>query len=78
MKEVIVSIFGTGKTIITGAETLREIVFAYKTITEFVNVNKASIKVEPVPMKDAFEYMEGWKITDAVAHLRSVGVTPWV
>jgi len=45
LPQVSVSIFSTGKTIITGAETLREIVFAYKVITDFVNLHADKIKV---------------------------------
>ena len=77
MKQVTVSIFSTGKTIITGAETLKEIVFAYKAITEHVNLHAAQIKVEPTEVKDTFDYIEGWKITDAISFFRSIGIKPF-
>jgi len=78
MKRVTVSIFSTGKTIITGAETLKEIVFAYKTIVDHVNLHAERIKVSPVQTPDTFDFIEGWKITEAVRYLKSVGVKPWV
>lgn len=76
-KQVTVSIFSTGKTIITGAETLPEIVFAYKIITEFVNLHAASIKVDRTTTVDTFDFIEGWKITEVVEYFKSVGVKPF-
>jgi hypothetical protein len=77
LTQVTVSIFSTGKTIITGAETLQEIVFAYKSITEFVNLHADKIKVEPTYCVDTFDFIEGWKITDAVDFFKRVGVAPF-
>src|SRR6056300_1897569 len=39
MKEITCSIFSTGKIIITGAETLKEIAFAYNIINQHINEN---------------------------------------
>ena len=39
MKEITTSIFSTGKIIITGAETLKEIAFAYNIINNHINEN---------------------------------------
>jgi TATA-box binding protein (TBP) (component of TFIID and TFIIIB) len=77
MKQVTVSMFSTGKTIITGAETLKEIVFAYKMIVDHVNDHSTSIKVGPASFPDTFDFIEGWKITEAVEYFKSVGVEPW-
>jgi TATA-box binding protein (TBP) (component of TFIID and TFIIIB) len=40
MKEITCSIFSTGKIIITGAETLKEIAFAYNIINQHINERK--------------------------------------
>ena len=56
---------------------MQEIVFAYKIITEFVNLHASSIKVEPTRITDTFDFMEGWKITEAVEYFKSIGVLPF-
>src|SRR6056300_95334 len=46
MKEITCSIFSTGKIIITGAETLKEIAFAYNIINQHINENPTSVYPE--------------------------------
>ena len=45
MKQVTASVFGTGKIIVTGAQSLDEIAHAYKFITQHVNMNFCDIKL---------------------------------
>ena len=78
MKQVTVSMFSTGKTIITGAETLEEIVFAYKAIIDHVNLHAAKIKVSKTAVKDVFDFIEGWNVMEAVEYFRKQGVKPFI
>jgi hypothetical protein len=77
MKQVTVSMFSTGKIIVTGAETLREIVFAYHAITHHVETHAAKIKVKPSHVPDTFHIVNGYPVEEIVAHLRSKGIEPW-
>lgn len=79
MKEITTSIFSTGKIIITGAETLKEIAFAYMIINEHINDND-EIRVEPVPEteKDVFDVYLGYRCEPLVKHLRSRGFKSWM
>ncbi len=47
MKAVVVSIFGTGSVIITGARTLKEIVFAYNIINHHIITHREKLLVKP-------------------------------
>jgi TATA-box binding protein (TBP) (component of TFIID and TFIIIB) len=75
MKEVTVSIFGTGKVIITGAETLQEIALAYNTIIQQVNTHKADIKVSS-NVSECKIFM-GYKFDDLIPALKKLGIEPW-
>lgn len=77
MKEVTVSIFSTGKIIITGAETLKEIAFAYNIINHHIN-EKPELRVGEVENKESFDIFSGYKITDMVKKVRELGYTSWV
>jgi len=77
MKQVTVSIFSTGKIIVTGAETLKEIVFAYNIINETILSNVKKIKVAPSETKDVFDTIFGFKVTDIVQHVPKLGFKPW-
>lgn len=77
MKEVTVSIFSTGKIIITGAETLKEIAFAYNIINHHIN-EKPDLRVGEVENKESFDIFSGYKITDMVKKVRELGYTSWV
>ena len=58
MKEITTSIFSTGKIIITGAETLKEIAFAYNIINQHINEDP-HIRVSPTMEKDVFKCIPG-------------------
>ena len=77
MKEVTVSIFSTGKIIITGAETLKEIAFAYNIINHHINENP-DLRVGEVENKEYFDVFSGYKITDVVKKVRELGYMSWV
>lgn len=76
MKEITTSIFGTGKIIITGAETLKEIVFAYNIINCHIN-ECPTIRVSKVHVEDLFNVFSGYKIEDAVKKIKSLGFESW-
>ena len=79
MKTVTVSIFSTGSVIITGAETLKEIVFAYSIITKFIELHKVEIKVAPnaVTNTNQFDYICGYHIEELIKHLKQKGTPSW-
>jgi TATA-box binding protein (TBP) (component of TFIID and TFIIIB) len=68
-KQVTASIFSTGKIIVTGAETLREIALAY----EVLNEKLQSTKIEATK-EDTFDVIKGNKFDDIVSKLRQEGV----
>lgn len=76
MKEITCSIFSTGKIIITGAETLKEIAFAYNIINNHINENK-EIRVSRTKETDLFDIFLGYKCKDFVEHLRGMGYSSW-
>lgn len=78
MKQVTVSIFSTGKIIVTGAETLKEIVFAYNIINQHIIGHIAKIKVATSENKDVFDNILGYNIHDFVPFLKSKGFKPWI
>ena len=78
MKQVTTSIFSTGKIIVTGAETLKEIAFAYNIINQHINNNKDTVKVSKTTSTDVFETMYGYNIEDCIKHLDTNGYSPWL
>lgn len=78
MKEVTTSIFSTGKVIITGAETFKEIAFAYNIINQHINANP-SIRVSKVdPEKvEVFDVLSGRSVYDMIPKLKSMGIQSW-
>jgi len=78
MKEVTTSIFSTGKVIITGAETFKEIAFAYNIINQHINTNP-SIRVNRVDSDkvEVFDTLSGAKIHDIIKKLKSMNVKSW-
>jgi TATA-box binding protein (TBP) (component of TFIID and TFIIIB) len=78
MKQVTASIFSTGKIIVTGAETLKEIAFAYNVINHHINMHKERIKVSKTVVTDVFDTMYGYNIEDCIEHLRKEGHAPWL
>jgi len=76
MKEITCSIFSTGKIIITGAETLKEIAFAYNIINQHINENP-EIRVTRTEDTDVFDIYLGYKCDSFVKHLKSKGFESW-
>lgn len=76
MKEITTSIFGTGKIIITGAETLKEIVFAYNIINQHIN-DCPAIRVSKVDVSDDFNDYFGYNMDDAIKKIKDMGVESW-
>ena len=68
-KQVTASIFSTGKIIVTGAETLREIALAYEVLNEKLQTTKIEATKE-----DTFDVIKGSKFDDIVSKLKQEGV----
>ena len=77
MKQITVSVFGSGKIIITGAQTLKEIVFAYTIINQMIFENKDTIKTELSEEPDLFDIFLGYKISDLVKFLKNKNIHSW-
>jgi TATA-box binding protein (TBP) (component of TFIID and TFIIIB) len=80
MKEITTSIFSTGKIIITGAETLKEIAFAYNIIISHILEHKKSILTTDVdPLKnEVFEIASGYHINQIIETANDLGHKSWV
>jgi len=78
MKEITVSIFGTGKIIITGAETLKEIAFAYNIINQHINTND-SIRISRVQSDkiDIFDIASGRDVNSTIVGAKKMGIKSW-
>lgn len=76
MKEITTSIFGTGKIIITGAETLKEIVFAYNIINQHIN-DCPAIRVSKVDVPDDFNEYFGYNMSDSIKKIKEMGIESW-
>ena len=77
MKEITCSIFSTGKIIITGAETLKEIAFAYNIINQHINENP-NIRVSRTDETDVFDIFLGYKCEPLIEKLREKGFQSWM
>lgn len=77
MKEITCSIFSTGKIIITGAETLKEIAFAYNIINNHINENP-SIRVSKTEETDVFDIFLGYKCDPLIVKLKEKGFESWM
>ena len=77
MKEITCSIFSTGKIIITGAETLKEIAFAYNIINQHINDN-SEIRVSRTEETDVFDTFLGYKCEPFIKLLRGKGFQSWM
>jgi len=77
MKQVTTSIFSTGKIIVTGAETLKEIAFAYNVINQHINAHKDQIKVAKTTNIDVFDTVYGYNIEDCIKYVEEKGYSPW-
>jgi len=77
MKEITCSIFSTGKIIITGAETLKEIAFAYNIINQHIN-ERPDIRVSRTEETDVFDIFLGYKCEPLIEKLREKGFESWM
>jgi len=77
MKQVTASVFSTGKIIITGAETLKEIAYSYNIINQFIMSHHKNIKVGKVASPDVFDTIFGFQIDELVKELDAKGFKPW-
>ena len=77
MKQVTASVFSTGKIIVTGAETLKEIAYAYNIINQHILTQEKVIKVEKAAVPDLFNVVMGYKFEDIVTELTAKGFKPW-
>jgi TATA-box binding protein (TBP) (component of TFIID and TFIIIB) len=77
MKEITCSIFSTGKIIITGAETLKEIAFAYNIINQHINENP-QIRVSRTDETDVFDIYLGYRCDPFVKVLKEKGFSSWM
>ena len=80
MKEITTSIFSTGKIIITGAETLKEIAFAYNIIISHILEHKKSIlttDVDPLK-KEVFDIASGYSINEIIESANGLGHKSWI
>ena len=80
MKEITTSIFSTGKIIITGAETLKEIAFAYNIIISHILHHKNSIIVSDIdPLKkEIFNVASGYSVNDIIKMAKNIGHKSWL
>lgn len=77
MKEITVSIFSTGKIIITGAETLKEIVYAYNIVNDSIN-DRPSIRVSKTTETELFDTFIGYSIEPLISKLRQRNFKSWL
>ena len=80
MKEITTSIFSTGKIIITGAETLKEIAFAYNIIISHILEHKKDIlttDIDPTK-KEFFDVASGYPIKQIIEMSNNLGHKSWV
>lgn len=77
MKEITCSIFSTGKIIITGAETLKEIAFAYNIINQHIN-ERPDIRVSRTEDTDVFDIFLGYKCEPFIEKIREKGFKSWM
>jgi len=77
MKQVTVSIFSTGKIIVTGAQTLKEIAYAYNIINRHIETDISRIRVSQSETADVFDIFLGYKFDDLVEKLPQIGFRPW-
>jgi len=76
MKRITASIFSTGRIIVTGAETLKEIAYAYNIINQHIRTSEC-IKVKPMIQQETFDVILGYKIPELCETLRHKGFKPW-
>ena len=68
MKTMTASIFGTGKVILSGAETLKEIAFGYNTLVHYINASECVLEEQQDDIQE-FKTVMGYEINDWVKNL---------
>ena len=68
MKMLTASIFGTGKVILSGAETLKEIAFGYNTLIHYANLSDKVLEEEQSD-QNMFTNVMGYEMDDWVSNL---------
>ena len=77
MKEITTSIFSTGKIIITGCETLKEVAYGFNVVCRHID-RDPSIRVSPTKEKDVFDTHLGYQCDDFVRKLKEMGFRSWM
>ena len=77
-KEITTSIFSTGKIIITGAKTLKEVAYGYNIVCRHIDRCDENIRVSPSEDKEIFDTYLGYKSSEFVQKLRSMGFKSWL
>jgi TATA-box binding protein (TBP) (component of TFIID and TFIIIB) len=78
MKQITTSIFSTGKIIITGAETLKEVAYAYNVVCRHIDRCEGQIRVSPTEVRDVFNTFLGYECESLVQKLRTMGFHSWL
>lgn len=77
-KEITTSIFSTGKIIITGAETLKEVAYGYNIVCRHIDRCDQNIRVSPTDVRDSFDTFLGYTCNSLVQKLHSMGFESWL
>ena len=77
MKQITASVFSTGKVIVTGAETLKEIAYAYNILNQHILAHADIVKVGKVDNPDAFNTIHGYTFDALIPELYKKGFKPW-
>ena len=78
MKQITTSIFSTGKIIITGCETLKEVAYGYNMVCRHIDRAGDEIRVSPTQSKDVFDTYLGYKCDYLVKKLTDMGFRSWL
>lgn len=77
MKQITASVFSTGKVIVTGAETLKEIAYAYNILNQYILSHASSVKVGKVDNPDVFDTIHGYSFDELIPVLTRKGFKSW-
>jgi TATA-box binding protein (TBP) (component of TFIID and TFIIIB) len=77
-KPITASIFSTGKILITGAKTLKQVAYGYNIVCRHIDRCDDKIRVSPCEDKEVFDTYLGYKSSEFVQKLRSMGFKSWL
>src|SRR6056300_2105884 len=77
MKEITTSIFSTGKIIITGCETLKEVAYGFNMVCRHID-REPSIRVSATSTKDVFDTYLGYQCDYFVQKIKDMGFRSWM